>query len=196
MKIKILLCFLYLGSLSHAQDKANINTSNYYDHYVNFPQLKAKGIQGKNLTTNWLRKNEVIPIVIEELKSAGYENLSDNVLFKTTQNQYLVSDLYSNKSNFGFLYIAIHGLPLKDDRKEFIKGFEHTFYAQTESGKPDWITIKKMPKNIFILNENFYYYQYTEVPADLNILLSKPDAIKILREDIKAYLLSAPKPVK
>ena len=200
MKIKTILYFLFLGSVSYSQDKSNINDSNYYDYYVNFPQLKAKGIQGKKITTNWLRKNDVIPIIMEELKNAGYENVSDNVLFKIDENQYFVLSAFSSKSQFGFLYIENHGLPLKKHRKEFIEkketGVSYDSYVETASKKPYRVEIMKLPENVFTLIENCYWYQYTENPSDQKILVSKDDILKILKDDIKSYLLKAPKPMK
>lgn len=200
MKIKMLLCFLCLASLSYAQDKANINASNYYDYYVHFPQLKAKGVEGKSITTNWLRREEVIPVIVEEFKKAGYEYVMDNVLFKIENDKYIILSAYSSTSNFGFLYIGNHSLPSKEHRKEFIEkkktGFNYSSYVETASNKPYRVEIAKLPENVFALIENCYWYQYTENPVDQKVLLSKEDTFKILREDIKTYLLKAPKPTK
>lgn len=66
---------------------------------------------------------------------------------------------------------------------------------ETPSGNANFIKIKKLPENVFVLTENCYWFQYTDNQRDNEILVTKEIALKILRQDIKAYLAKAPKPV-
>lgn len=196
--MKIIICVLLMFMSSIYGQKKEINTNNYYEYYTQFKDLKSKGIKGKSLTTKWLKLTDVTPILIEELKNSGYLWLYENRLFKIDNNQYIVISAYSRKSNFGFLYIEGHSaIPVKEHRNELTqlkdRGVEYISCEETVSGEPNFIKIKKLPDNIFVLNENCYWYQYTDITSDSEILFSKDDAIKILREDIKAYLLKAPK---
>lgn len=195
MKAKIILCLLFLGALSsYGQQKKKINTSNYYDYFLDYNGMKAKKLQGTGITTNWLRIKEVIPFIIDELKKAGYEEVYDNELVEMNDKQSIIISVYSRKSNFGFLYIEGHlADPTKEDRIERTQkkssGFEYVFWKETSTGESIPIEIKKLPENIFVLNENCYWYQYTDIPSDQKFLVSKEDAFKILKEDIKVYLL-------
>lgn len=197
MKIYSILALLLIASMTRAQKKIDCN--NYYDYYVNFEDKDKKGILGNSITNDWLRKNEVIPIIIEELQNAGYTWLYDNKLFKITDGQYIVISAYTRKSNFGFLYIEGHNAkPEKNDRNTLTQkndyGVDYLSYEETISGKPNIIKIEKLPNNIFVLNENCYWYQYTDNNLDAKKLITKEDAIKILRQDIKKNLSIAPKP--
>ncbi|MCL9807054.1 hypothetical protein NAT51_16080 [Flavobacterium amniphilum] len=195
MKNYVMLIFLILGlTMSYGQNN-NINSSNYYDYYLDFPAKKKKGLQGKTLTTNWLRLNEVIPIIIEELKKAGYKGIHTNELVKINNEQSIIIPVYSKKSNFGFLYIEIHAaIPNKKHRIERTQkesmGVDYIYWKELPTGESVPIKVEKLPENIFVLNENCYWYQYTENPVDQKQLVSKDDAYKILIEDIKTYLLN------
>jgi hypothetical protein len=198
MKLKLLFALLLTEQIVIGQGLAQkADTSNYYDYFSSYQ--KNKNIQGRKLTTAWLRINEVVPVIMDELQNGGYDWLYDNKLFKVDTGQYVVLAAYSRKSNFGFLYIEGHEvLPSKRHRKELSqqsdRGVDYISCEETPTGKPNFVKIKKLPNNIFILNENCYWYQYTENPDDNNFLITKEIAIGILRQDIKAYLVKAPKP--
>ena len=67
-------------------------------------------------------------------------------------------------------------------------GADYSSCEETPSGKPNFVKIKKLPKNVFVLNENCYWYQYSNNPEDNKSLLTKETAFRILRIDIKTYL--------
>lgn len=188
-KYLILLLFTFLFCNSQTKITAN----NYYDYYVKFEDASKKGIVGSKITTNWLRKEEVIPIIIEEMKNAGFQHVFDNVLFKIRDNEYIVLSAYSRKSNFGILYVDGHSAkPQKKHREERTQlqeyGSDYTSFEENATGQPKMVHINNFPDNIYFLNENCYWYQYTDNPKDKSKFVSKADAINILRSDIRKYL--------
>ena len=199
MKLKFLLVLLVSGFNCLSQNK--FNTDNYYDYYISYEKFASKKMQGSTITTNWLRSDEIVPIIIEELKNSGYTRTNEYALYKVRDGQHLVLTVYVPVLNFGFLYIHGHdGTPNKKHMLNLTQkqdyGTDFLSYEQTPSGKPNMINIDHLPDSIFVLNENCYWYQYTDNSADNKKLFSKEDAIKILKTDIKAYLLKAPKPNK
>ena len=193
MKIIFFILSLFICQIAFAQTDINdkIDTSNYYDYYSH-----GKNLKGQGLTTSWLSLNEVTPIITEELKKAGHDLLYEHTLFKVAPGQYIVLAAYSRKSNFGFLFIEGHYMdPSKGDRKHLTQndlvGADYSSCEETPSGQPNFVKIKKLPKNVFVLNENCYWYQYTDNSDDNKSLLTKETAIKLLRQDIKKYLSKA-----
>lgn len=196
--MKNILSFLFLLIAVSTFAQKQVTAENYYDYFIKGPATSVKGAVGNTLTTNWLRENEVVPIIMEELKNAGYEWLYDYSLFQISDNQYIVLSAYCRKSNFGFLYITGHAaFPNKSHRVNLTqkadRGVDYMMCTETVSGEPKWVKIETLPENVFVLNENCYWYQYTDNPKDNEIFFSREDAIKILRADIKAYLAKRPK---
>ena len=190
MKIIFFILSLFICRLTFAQTDINdkIDTTNYYNYFSS-----GKNLKGTNLTTSWLSLNDVVPIIMDELKKAGHDWLYDYKLFKVTTEQYIVLAAYSRKSNFGFLYIEGHDMfPSKEHRKHLTQndlvGADYSSCEETPSGKPNFVKIQKLPKNVFVLNENCYWYQYSDNPEDNKSLLTKETAFKLLRQDIKKYL--------
>ena len=65
---------------------------------------------------------------------------------------------------------------------------------ETFSGEAEFIKIKEIPSNIYVLKEDCYFFQYTDNVEDNKVLVTKETAIDILRQDIRKYLSTAPKP--
>jgi len=190
MKYKLLALIIFFSQTSFSQIDINdkIDSSNYYSYYS-----YGKNLKGQNLTTSWLKMDEVVPVIMDELEKAGHDWLYDYSLFKVAPGQYIVLAAYSRKSNFGFLYIQGHEIfPSKDHRNHLTQndllGADYSSCEETPSGKPNFIKIKKLPKNVFVLNENCYWYQYTDNKEDNKSLVTKETAFKILRQDVKKYL--------
>jgi hypothetical protein len=190
MKYKLLALIIFVGQISFGQTDINtiIDTSNYYNYFSN-----GKNLKGQGPTTSWLTLNEVVPVIMDELEKAGHDWLYDYSLFKVATGQDIVLAAYSRKSNFGFLYIQGHEIfPSKDHRKHLTQndllGADYSSCEETPSGEPNFIKIKKLPKNVFVLNENCYWYQYTDNIEDNKSLVTRETAFKILRQDVKKYL--------
>ena len=125
MKQFYLLSFLlFIMSLTLSSQNVEITKNNYYDYY--------NSIEGESITTNWLRRNEVIPIIIEELTKYGFENNYEYVLYSIDSNKYLVLDVYSRKEKIGFLFNTGHSSSPNIKHRN-IKQFEYVNYDS--SGK-------------------------------------------------------------
>jgi len=192
MKYLLVVSLIFFTQCSFSQKTKNISVDNYYEH------LSPKGLKGKSLTTNWLRIEEVVPILLDEMENAGFKWLYDRTVYRLENGQYFNITAYSRKSNIGFLYIQGHDMfPNKSHRDIlFHKDNTHVKYVEcieTFDGDADFVKIDVIPANVFILKEDCYFYQYTEEKADNAKLVTKEDAIQILRQDVRKYLSMIPK---
>jgi hypothetical protein len=195
MKSILLILAIFSGHIVFGQTNPKIDSSNYYKYF------SPKNLKGKRLTTDWLRLGDVVPIMLEELKKAGYDWLYDRTIYKLKNDQVFNISAYSRKSNIGFLYIEGHNLfPDKSHRDIlFQKDNSSANFVEcieTFSGEPEFVKITEIPSNIFILKEDCYFFQYTDNIDDNNILVTREIAIGILRQDIRRYLSTAPNPKK
>ena len=195
MKKLILLTLLFHSHYSFSQKTKKVDTSNYYKYYTS----EVDSLKGDNLTTSWLKLDDVVPIMLEELKKAGYDWLYDRTIYKLKNGQHINISAYSRKNNIGFLYIEGHNLfPDKKQRSVlFQKDNSKINYEECEetySGEAEFVKIKEIPSNVFVLKEDCYFFQYTDNAADNKALLTKQDIIGILRQDIRKYLSLAAKP--
>ena len=55
-------------------------------------------------------------------------------------------------------------------------------------GSSDFVKIKEIPQNLYIVKENIYWYQYTDKAADDKKLVTKEITTTILRDDIRSIL--------
>jgi hypothetical protein len=193
MKKLLFIIALFCGQISFGQSNSKIDTSNYYNYF------SPKSLKGNNLTTNWLRLNDVVPIMLEELKKAGYDWLYDRTIYKLQNGQHINISAYSRKNNIGFLYIEGHDMfPNKRHRNIlFQKDNSKVKFiecVETYSGEADFIGIKEIPSNVFVLKEDCYFFQYTNNVEDNKVLVTKEIAIDILRQDLRKYLSTASKP--
>ncbi|AMR28202.1 hypothetical protein A0257_14645 [Hymenobacter psoromatis] len=209
MKMHLLLAILLtLASPALAQRTA-INNHNYYDYYVGPTSMKGglvgpvDKLKNRNLGTNWLRWNEITPILVDEMQKAGYDNVYTNKLFRIDSAQYVMLAALSMRApNVGFLYAEGHAaFPSATDRQpgHQLMGegkYDYVQFVSTQGNKSELIKIRKLPVNLLLLAENWYWYQYTENPSDNKYLLTREDILRVLREDIQERLATAPKPVK
>ncbi len=200
MRTFFLLAFVVLLSQNVSGQNSKINNRNYYDFYYG-PNSKAK-LKGNGIRTNWLRTEEVIPVILDELQKAGYEWLSDNRLYHLDSSNYVILSAFSQKSNIGFIYVDGHAaLPLLEHRQkrgiDLENGhFDYQQMATNSSGKTEPIRVKRLPDNVLMLSENWYWYQSTDNPSDDKYLLTKEDVMRVLRQDIRDKLGGVPKPIK
>ena len=209
MKKKVLLAILLPLVFPALAQRAAINNHNYYDYYVGPTSMKGDVIgpvdklKNRNLGTSWLLWNEITPILVEEMKKAGYDNVYTNKLFRIDSAQYVVLAAYAmSPPNVGFLYAQGHAaFPNATDRQpgHQLMGegkYDYVQFVSTQGNKSEFIKVRKLPVNMLLLAENWYWYQYTENSSDNKYLVTKEDIIRILREDIQERLATAPKPVK
>ena len=77
---------------------------------------------------------------------------------------------------------------MSDGKYDFVQ------FVGSVSGGTEYIKIRKLPGNIFVLAEDWYWYQYTDNSSDNKYLLTREDIIRVLRQDIQDKLATAPKP--
>jgi hypothetical protein len=208
MKLLLLAWLLALAFPSLAQRPA-ITNHNYYDFYVGPTSMKGDlvgpidKLKSRKLGTGWLRWEEITPILVDEMMKAGYDQVYSNKLFHIDSTHYvLLAALSMRGPMVGFVYAEGHAMfPKASDRQpgHQLMGEGKAEYVQlvsTPANKAEFITIRKLPANLLALQENWYWYQYTDNLSDNKYLLTKEDIIRVLRADIQEKLGTAPKPVK
>jgi hypothetical protein len=150
-------------------------------------------LSGNKLTTAWVNKYEVAQILDEEMKKAGFEWISTFTLVKIDNDQIVTAICFSEKSKVGFLYEGTHGLPdiKRKELKSMFKENTGNDYAENIVplvGDSQFLKIKEVPENLFILKEDPYWYQYTEKAQNEKILVDKQTILDILRNDIKVII--------
>lgn len=207
MKIKFLISLAILTAKLFSQN-LDINATNYYDYLVNRNSngfVNGKGekvdLKGKMVATAHLLDYEATPVIIDELRKAGFENPFANSIVKIDSSHRIAVSAYVRQSKFGILFISGHFAdPKKENRgKTFSRmiGFQsdYTQYEENINGDISHFEIKNLPSNIFWVCADWYWYQYSENLIDDKKLFSKEDAKRILREDIKAILKNVAKPL-
>jgi TonB family protein len=174
----ILLTIGIILSINVNSQNSDINNKNYYEFF--------QTVQGKEkLGTNWLRRNEVVPIIKEELDKYGFEGNFEYKLYSISSEKTIILDVYSRKENFGFVYKEGHFANPKPEHRN-LTGYETAKYDN--SGKLSFIKLDSLPKNIYVLREDWYWYQFENDKDEINNYVCKSKSIEILREDIKEIL--------
>ncbi len=177
----LLTCLLSFAAVSSfCQSGQRIDTSNYYNY------VREGG------TLNWIRNADAVPVIIEEIKSAGFSYTFIEVgrLIKIDKTTSLVLQVSynNNEINFGFIYETGHGIPVSVSDRDYLKDEIRDEFTQAEYplNGPVKINRIKLPKNVFLLKERCYWFQYDEKGGIYPV--TKDLAIKILRQDIRANL--------
>jgi hypothetical protein len=190
MKIGVFVfLFLLLNSVKAQYiNGVKVDTSNYYNFISD-----GEGLKGDNFGMGWLRLADELPIIKQEMKSAGYDSIHTNYPIEIAKGHFLKVTVYSTELKAGFLYIEGHSLfPSKEYRKDMTQkqyiNAAYGFFEKQPGGKENYYKVEKLPKNVLPLNENNYWFQFTENPSDNSKLVTKQMAISFLRQDIRAYL--------
>ena len=178
----LLACWLSLVSVaSFCQSGQRIDTSNYYNYVRDGGSL------------NWLRNSDAVPVIIEEIKNAGFSYVFIEVgrLIKIDKTTSLVLQVSFNSDeiNFGFIFESGHAIPVSVSDRDYLKDEIRDEFIQTEhpiNGPVKFNRINPLPKNVFLLKERCYWFQYDEKGSAYPV--TKDLAIKILRQDIRANL--------
>jgi len=171
-----------------------LDSNNYYNYYSD-----GTGKKGE-ITTAWLEDYEIIPVLLEEMNKEGFDKNNDNQLYNLSPKEYIVLTAYNADPKIGFVYIQDHeAFPLKSHRirKSIYQTYDSCEYQiqmrRLQDDSLIYIPIQKLPKNIFLLQSDCYWYQYSNVKSDNDSLVSKQDAINIFRKDIQADLATVPR---
>ncbi|OWR14139.1 hypothetical protein [Chryseobacterium sp. VAUSW3] len=186
MKLIYSIIFVSFTSLLFSQ---KFNSENYYENYG-----KKEKLQGKRLATAWLNEIDAAQILSEEMKNAGFEWVREFRIIKVNENEHILAICYSEKSKVGFVYEPTHGaFPKKQNRelKSLLKRNSGNDYSEKIvdlNGNSQFIKIKDMPDNIFIIKEDIYWFQFTDNKDDDKYLVTKNDMLEIFREDIRKVI--------
>jgi hypothetical protein len=180
MKKNIFLLFSLITLPLYSQ---KITSENYYDSFVKY-------IPNYKLTTAWVNKYEVAKVLEEEMKNAGFEWISTFRIVRISNGEYVNAICFSEKSKVGFLYEEIHSLPNPNRKalKSMYKENTGNDYAEKIvplNGDSEFIKIKEVPTNFYILKEDPYWYQFTDKPQNEKILVDKQTTLEILRSDVR-----------
>jgi hypothetical protein len=178
--------------LTFGQNK--INVDNYYSYFKGYDFYEKNNL--KRLGTGRLDEFEIAKVLREEMKLAGFEWLSNFQIIHLDNQKYITSICYSRKSNFGFVLETMFGAePEKHNReiKSLRKKWEGYDYGETIldlNGKVEYLKIKELPENLYLIKQDIYWFQTTENEKIQKSLVTREIAIEILREDVKNILKS------
>jgi hypothetical protein len=174
-------CFSLASNAGFCQSGQRIDTGNYYNY------VRDGG------TFNWLSSSDAIPVIIEEIKNAGFSNefIEIGRLIKIDKTTSLVLQVSFNKNDisFGFIYENGHAIPISVSDRDYLKDEYRDEYNQPEhpiNGPVRFSRIFPLPKNVFLLKERCYWFQYDEKGSAYPV--TKDLIIKILRQDIRVNL--------
>ncbi|MBU2553914.1 MAG: energy transducer TonB [Bacteroidetes bacterium] len=155
----------------------DLTSDNYYNFY--------KKSDGKPITTNWLRRTEIVPIIQDELEKYGFKNSCEFKLYKLENGQFIILEMYNEEFNFGFVCKTGHDAKPKETHRTEKSDFAITYdYLGKSSG---YVKVD-LPKNIYILSENCYWYQYENDKYEKNDFVNRDVIIEILKSDIQKVL--------
>lgn len=179
----ILLALLAIVTkATFSQSTEIVNNQNYY-------QFQTKGA-----SINWLRANDAVPIIIDELLKNGiaYHTISIGDLVKVNDStRFVVTVTFDKGKEYGFLYEATHGIPLNSKDRNFLNSHKQGAYVQAEkdlNNEVNFMRIEPLPQNIFLLKQTVYWFQFDNNGTKFPV--SKEVAQDILRQDIRQYLKS------
>ena len=169
-----LLLLTFTNCKAQTDEKANpkINSENYYEYY------QSGGT--KPTTTNWLRRHEAVPIIIDELEKLGFET-KQYILYELENGEQIIVDVYNRKNDLGIVFNTGHYVQIKKEQRENRTYKQDKFKVSGSLGKRK--VYNDLPKNIIVLQETWYWYQIQNSPNDK--LVNKKTAESILREDIR-----------
>jgi hypothetical protein len=175
-----MISFCLAVACVRGQSGLRIDTSNYYGY------IREGG------SINWLRMADAVPVIIEEIRNAGFEAEKIQVgqvqrLDKSTV--LVVTVAWQGDKPFGFIYEEGHGLPLRKEDRDFLGDDQREPYSQPEYTAPASVKYQKtgtLPRNVFLLRERCYWFQFDA--QGNNYPVNRELAMRILRQDIRAYI--------
>ncbi len=187
-KIKILLVFLFLKTITYSQD-FKIDSTNYCNYYDQTAHYKGSNIKSYNLTETMM-----IDIIYDEMIKLNFKMINKFRIINLGENKYITSICYSDKSNCGFLFECIYETThSQEDRALKSINRKYSDYDYGEKivfldGSYKFVNIKEVPKNLHILKMNDYWYQQSTNEESNKKLVSIGFIIELLREDIRNFL--------
>jgi hypothetical protein len=183
---QILLTINILIISFSSMGQSEIDSTNYCSFY----NMIAHTANSK-ISTSYLNELEIAKIVMEEMKSLGFQNVSNHQILQIDSINFVNAICYSEESNIGFLYEGACGMIPEQKNRYVISLYEEmTGYAYAEKiltidGGWQFLKIKDLPKNLHILKMENYWYQESPDPVLKKNLVSKAFIIELLRQDIR-----------
>ena len=192
---KLFLIFLFYPIISFSQtsSKEIVNSSNYYEKLTHNPMSRI----------NWLRECDVVPIIIDELEKNGYSFAFIHVgllIDIGTGEKLVIHVAYCYQDTvFGFIYKGTHEAFIKKTRRNLMLQQDEIRKSITQYSivndtvdnylkEPQRNKIKSVPNNIFVLDENCYFYEEDIDDNNIKYPLSREIITEILRQDIRTFL--------
>jgi hypothetical protein len=187
----IYIYFLLVAGQFSIIAQTSINSENYYEFYKDYNDYKGLKLQG--LSTYHLSELEIVKILHQEMKNAGFEWIANYRIIRLKDENYITSICFSEKSNFGFVlettFDAIpesHSRSIKSLSKERY-GYDYCEKIIDADGKSSLVKIVELPSNLIIIKQDNYWYQTTE-DIEVKNLVTKDIIISILRTDVQKAL--------
>lgn len=187
------ICFFFLCLTFQLSASNKVNHDNYYEKLTRKPLTHI----------DWLRVSDAVPVIIDELKENGFHRAFINVGLLVDDglgNKVVVHVSYNrNDTTFGFIYKEGHSIQVNKKHREallqqkeikenffqsyLIKDIENNCLKTSGNSKIDLL-----PQNIFVLDENCYFFEENDYDEDAKYPLSKEKITEILRYDIRTFL--------
>ena len=161
-----------------------INRDNYFEY-------KATDY---DVTTAWLTELEVAWVAEALMKEEGFSRTRAFALVEIEPGVIVHTLCYDPEANFGLLYESIHSAFPNEAERALVSlyqqstGYDYSEVIYSISGESDFVKIKKVPANLFIVKENNYWYQYTYDEVVDQKLVSKEVILRILKADLREVL--------
>jgi len=160
---------------TNERSNSEINSENYYDYHLSNRTAST--------TTNWLRRHEAVPIIINELEKLGFKT-KPYILYELEDGGQIILDVYNRKIDLGIVFNTGHFAFVNKDQRNTRTYKQDKFKISGRLGKRK--VYDNLPKNIIVLQETWYWYQTQNSLNDK--LLNKTTAENILREDIRKQI--------
>lgn len=163
---------ILISTLSQSQND-KINANNYYDFYTRTLNK-----------TSWLKRDEIVPIIIEELDKYNFKHNCTYQLYELYDTLNIILDVYSTEKKIGFIYKTGYSITPDINHKRDLK------YSQCKYNYKGSFSCKEfeIPQNIYLLYADDYWYQYNSNKEEINDFVCRNKIIEILRSDIRNIL--------
>ncbi|MDP2175593.1 MAG: hypothetical protein Q8K70_06740 [Bacteroidota bacterium] len=184
-QILLTATLLIISKLSFSQEIDSSNYCNYYDMNAHYQGAKVK------ITTTYLSKLEIAEIVFDEMQKLGYDHLFNFRIVQIDSMTHVNSICYSEKSKIGFLYEGSCGMVPKQENRHVVSlykemaGYAYAEKIVTTDGESDFIKVKDLPNNLYILKMENYWFQESDDLETNKKLVSKEFIVNLLREDVR-----------
>lgn len=185
-KLILVVCLILSINVSWSQ---SIDSSNYCNYYK-----MTCCESNSSLKTVYLSKLEIAQIVNDVMEELQFSKIRTFQLLKIDSATNVTALCYSEVEKCGFLFESSHNMiPNQNNRRIISLYHKITGKAYAEKvvgldGTVKFNVIETLPKGLFILKSDSYWYQECSNEQDNCVLVSKSMIVEILKQDIRNYL--------